>query len=170
MQTCNFGDTYSQGSLFFILLCHFLSSPRKTKKPITGLFLLFNHTKPNCRNASESSTHCHCWIPQIKLLKIWQSRPPSPGQRKPPSVTAQNFVFLDCLVDPWLSCQSSHKILTLLASHSHWIPPCKIAQICAFQIILWVLDCLVKAVTAKPSPLYVGHMKISKHENETVSE
>ena len=109
MQTCNFGDTYSQGSLFFILTWHFLSSPRKTEKPITGLFLLFNHTKSNCRHASETSTHCHCWIPQFKLLKICQSWPPSPGQRNPPSGTAQNFVILEYLVDPWQSRQSSHK-------------------------------------------------------------
>ena len=85
MQTCNFGDTYSQGSLFFILICHFLSSPRKTEKPITGLFLLFNHTKSNCRHASETSTHCHCWIPHFKLLKnltflTTKSRPKKPSE------------------------------------------------------------------------------------------
>ena len=162
MQTCNFGDTYSQGSLFFILICHFLSSPRKTEKPITGLFLLFNHTKSNCRYASESSTHCHCWIPQIKLLKIWQSWPPSPGQRNPPSGTAQNFVFLDYLVDPWPSRQSSHKeregprnFKIGKSSSAKEIPSCKCTTI-DFPDHLVHHRPIVKAVTAKLSPLPIS--------------
>ena len=169
MQTCNFGDTYSQGSLFFILICHFLSSPRKTEKPITGLFLLFNHTKSNCRHASETSTHCHCWIPQFKLLKICQSWPPSPGQRNPPSGTAQNFVILEYLVDPWQSRQSSHKILTLKQS----LPLNPSMQNCSNPCFP---DHLVGPRLPRQSShsqtlaTIRGSYEISKQENETVSD